>query len=185
MKRQLGFTLTELMFVSAIVAILLSIGVPSFRYITNSYRMSSEVNGLLGDLMYARAEALKEGQDVTLCASADGVNCSGAATWQAGWVVYPNPGLANANPPAGSVLRTQQAFTGAIPDTFASNPALSSISFNREGFATTGAGFPNNTMVTLHDPTANAAWTRCLWISPQGAATVETPANNTSPLACN
>ena len=67
MSRQTGFTLTELMVVVAIVAILLGIGVPSYRYISNSYRMSAEVNGLLGDLQYARSEAIKEGQTVTTC----------------------------------------------------------------------------------------------------------------------
>jgi type IV fimbrial biogenesis protein FimT len=67
MRREAGFTLTELMAVAAIVAILLGIGVPSYKYITNSSRMSSEVNNLLGDLMYARGEALKEGQYVTVC----------------------------------------------------------------------------------------------------------------------
>jgi type IV fimbrial biogenesis protein FimT len=185
MKRQLGFTLTEMLVVSAIVAILLSIAVPSYRYITNSYRMSSEVNGLLGDLMYARAEAIREGRDVTVCVSPDGVNCSGASTWQSGWVVYPNPLAAAANPPAGSVLRMQAPFTGTTPDTFVAAPALSAITFNREGFATTGAGFPNYTMVVLHDPSANPVWTRCLAISPQGLAAVQTPTNNNSPLACN
>jgi Tfp pilus assembly protein FimT len=35
------------MVVVAIVAILLSLGMPSFRYLTNGYRMSAEVNGLL------------------------------------------------------------------------------------------------------------------------------------------
>ena len=50
MRRHGGFSITELMVVVAIVAILLGIGAPSYRYITNSYRMSAEVNGLLGDL---------------------------------------------------------------------------------------------------------------------------------------
>ena len=62
MKRQNGFTITELLVVMAIVAILLGIGVPSYRYITNSYRLSAEINSLSGDLQYARAEAVKEGQ---------------------------------------------------------------------------------------------------------------------------
>jgi type IV fimbrial biogenesis protein FimT len=177
MKRQLGFTLTELMVVTAIVAILLSIGVPSYRYITNSYRMSSEVNGLLGDLMYARSEALKEGQPVTTCASVDGLTCSGTTAWNTGWIVFSNPTNA-ANPTAG-ILRMQQKFTGVTPDTFNADNGVSAVSYNREGFATTAAGFPNTT-VTLHDPTNRPVWTRCLWVTPTGMLTVETPANDPS-----
>jgi type IV fimbrial biogenesis protein FimT len=177
MKRQLGFTLTELMVVTAIVAILLSIGVPSYRYITYSYRMSSEVNGLLGDLMYARSEAIKEGQWVTTCASVDGLTCSGATAWNTGWIVFSNP--ANGAQPAAGILRMQQKFTGTTPDTFNASNGVSAVTYNREGFATTAAGFPNTT-VTLHDPTANPVWTRCLWITPTGMLTTETPASNPS-----
>ena len=144
MKGQTGFSMTELMVVMAIVAILLGIGVPSYRYITNSYRMSAEVNGLLGDLQYARAEAI---------------------TVDAGE----------------TVLRVQGAFTGGgrFPDTFNADNNIAAITYNREGFATTAVGFPNTT-ITLHETSANAAWTRCLWITPVGLLTTETPANNPS-----
>ena len=176
MKRQSGFNLTELVIVVAIVAILLSVGVPSYRYITNSYRMSAEVNGLLGDLMYARAEAIKEGQAVTVCVSNNGVNCLGDFRWQKGWVVFSNP-----NNVAGPILRTQAPFTGpgGVADTFSASNGVSTVTYNREGFATTAVGF-NATTITLHDPTANAAWTRCLLISAQGTYTTETPANSPS-----
>jgi type IV fimbrial biogenesis protein FimT len=168
--------MTELMVVMAIVAILLGIGVPSYRYITNSYRMSAEVNGLLGDLQYARSEAIREGQGVTVCVSPGGVNCSGAVTWQSGWVVFSNPTNA-ANPPAGSVLRVQAPFTGRIPDTFVANPGVSAITYNREGFGTTGGGFPNTT-ITLQDSTNNAAWTRCLVIKPATPLSTQTHVGN-------
>ncbi len=175
MRGQTGFTLTELLVVVAIVAILLGIGVPSYRYISNSYRMSAEMNSLVGDLMYARAEAIKEGQPVAVCVSTDGLTCSGAITWQNGWIVFPDPGgNGSADVPA-TVLHVQQAFTGAAPDTFALTNPISSIIFNREGFAQGDAGvaFAAN-QFTLHDPTSNANWTRCLLISPQGMIQTET-----------
>ena len=181
MNRQPGFTLTEFMVVVGIVAILMAIAVPSYRYITNSYRMSSEVNSLLGDLQYARAEAIKEGQGVTVCASANGgATCAGTNNWQVGWVVYSNGGNL-ANPPAGSVLRVQAAFTGTVPDNFVAAPGITAITYNREGFATTAAGFPNSTL-TLHDPTVNGNWTRCLLITSVGLATTQT--HTVNPATC-
>jgi len=178
MKRQLGFNLVELIIVVAIVAILLGIGVPSYRYVTNSYRMSSEVNNLLGDLMYARAEAVKEGGGVTVCVS-NGAACLGNTAWQNGWVVFSNP-LNAANPPAGSILRSQAAFAGTpTADSFVASNGVDTVTYNREGFATTAAGFPSTT-ITLQDPTHNATWTRCLLISAQGTLTTETPANSPS-----
>jgi len=182
MWKQRGFTLTELLAVVTIVAILLSIGVPSYRYIGTSYRMSSEVNALLGDLMFARSEAIKEGQFVTTCASADGATCSGSTAWNTGWIVFSN-GPNGAQPSVG-VLRMQQKFTGATPDTFTANNGVSAVTYNREGFATTAAGFPNTT-ITLHDPTANPVWSRCLWITPQGMLTTETPDSDPSGTCIN
>jgi type IV fimbrial biogenesis protein FimT len=177
MKRQTGFSITELMVVMAIVAILLGIGVPSYRYITNSYRMSAEVNGLLGDLQYARSEAIKEGQTVTVCVSTNQTACTGGTAWANGWIVFSDPN-ANATVDAGeTVLRVQSAFTGRIPDTFNASNNVGSLTFNREGFATTAAGFPNTT-ITLQDSTANGAWTRCLVIAPATPMSTQTHVGN-------
>jgi type IV fimbrial biogenesis protein FimT len=170
-----------LLVVVAIVAILLGIGVPSYRYITNSYRISSEVNGLLGDLMFARSEAIKEGQFITVCVTVNGQNCSGNTSWNRGWLVFSNPN--NAQQPPGAPLRIQAKFPGRTPDSFTADNGVSSVTYNREGFATTAAGFPNAT-ITLRDPSANPIWTRCLWITPQGMLSVESPDNNPSG-ACN
>jgi type IV fimbrial biogenesis protein FimT len=179
MKRQAGFSVTELMVVVGIVAILLGVGVPSYRYITNSYRMSAEVNGLLGDLQYARAEAVREGQTVTACISTTGTSCTGGGNWAQGWIVFSDPNN-NQTVDAGEVvLRRQSGFTGIVPDTFNASGNLTAITYNREGFATTAAGFPNTT-ITLHASPSNPAWTRCLWITPVGMLTTETPANNPS-----
>jgi len=176
MKRQTGFTLTEMLVVTAIVAVLLGIGVPSYRYITNSYRISGEVNSLLGDMQYARAEALREGQFVTVCISNDGQNCAGGVgvDWAKGWIVFSDPN-GNATVDAGEpVLKVQQPFVGRTPDTFNANNGLNAVTYNREGFATTQAGFPDAS-ITLHEPSANAQWTRCLYINPMGVPRAATP----------
>jgi type IV fimbrial biogenesis protein FimT len=181
MKRQMGFNITELMIVVAIVAILMGIGVPSYRYITNSYRMSAEVNGLLGDLQYARSEAIKEGQTVTTCVSTNGTACTGGTAWAGGWIVFSDPN-GNATVDAGeTVLRVQGPFAGSVPDTFSATNNVSAITYNREGFANTAAGFVTTT-ITLKDSTLNGAWTRCLVIAPATPLTTQT--HQMSPVTC-
>jgi type IV fimbrial biogenesis protein FimT len=171
------------MVVVAIVAILMAIGVPSYRYITNSYRMSAEVNGLLGDLQYARSEAIKEGQTVTACVSTTGTTCAGGANinWASGWIVFSDPN-GNAAVDAGeTVLRVQGAFAGQVPDTFNATNNVTAITYNREGFARTAAGFVATT-ITLQDSTANGIWTRCLVIAPATPLTTQT--HQMSPGTC-
>jgi type IV fimbrial biogenesis protein FimT len=181
MKRQNGFTLTEMLIVSAIVAILLGIAIPSYKYISTSYRMSAEVNGLLGDLQFARGEALKEGNGVTACVSTDGLNCTGGGNWNPGWIVFSDPN-SNAKVDAGErVLRVQSAFTGVIPDAFNASNAVTAVTFNREGFATTAAGFVTTTL-TLTESTNNNAYTRCLQLSAVGMLSSQTRAM--SPATC-
>jgi type IV fimbrial biogenesis protein FimT len=167
--------------VVAIVAILLSIGVPSYRYITNSYRMSSEVNSLLGDVQLARSEAIKEGVTIVVCSSTSLTACSGSNSWQNGWIIFQDlngNGQLDANE---RVVHVQQGFTGTTPDTFLPNNAVSGISFNREGFATTTAGFVTTTW-TLKESTNNGAWTRCLQLNPVGNAT--TLSHTVNPASC-
>jgi len=181
MKRQTGFTLTELMVVLAIVAILLTIGVPSYRYVTNSYRMSAEVNGLLGDLQYARSEAIKEGQTVTTCVSTNSTACTGGTAWATGWIVFSDPN-GNGTVDAGeTVLRVQGAFRSQIPDTFSASGNVTAITYNREGFPRTAAGFLTTT-ITLRDSTANGAWTRCLVIA--AATPLSTQTHTMNPGTC-
>jgi type IV fimbrial biogenesis protein FimT len=173
-KASAGFTMTELVITMSIVAILMAIGVPSFKFVTTSNRLSTEVNGLLGDLQYARSEAIKNGLPVTVCSSSTGAGCDGANNgndWQGGWIVFLNPASAPNPPNLGSVIRVQTAFSST--DTFEPpvNINFSAITFNREGYATT----QNTQTVTLllHDSTSNAAWTRCLAITTVGMLTTQ------------
>jgi type IV fimbrial biogenesis protein FimT len=157
-----GMTLIELMITVAIVAILMAIGVPSYKYVTNANRISAEVNGLLGDLQFARAEAIKEGQTVTVCSSTNGTSCNGTATaWNSGWIVFSdvnNDQTVDAG--AGdTVYRMQRAFNGS--DTFKADNSATAITFNREGFASVAGAAPPVTL-TLRDATSNQKWTRCL-----------------------
>jgi type IV fimbrial biogenesis protein FimT len=172
-KRLSGFTMTELLVVIAIVAILAAIGMPAFKYVTTSNRISSEINGLLGDMQYARSEAVKQGLQVSVCSSTDGANCNGGNTWQTGWIVFldSNPAGTTGVVDAGeSVVRTQPAFNPA-GDTLIPNQNFSVVTFNRNGYGSTGVA--GTVTLALHDSTNTAAWTRCLAVTAVGGLTTQ------------
>ncbi len=177
--RMAGFTLMELLVVISIVAILAGIGAPSFKNITTSYRIAGEVNGLLGDMQFARAEAIKEGQNVTICVSSDGLNCSNSTDWKNGWVVFPVvPGAPSGAQNAASVLRVQAPFSGS--DTFVdSTLATKTVTFNREGLIS-GLNGGAGALITLHDATSRVSYTRCLQISSVGSLQVVQNSSNSS-----
>jgi type IV fimbrial biogenesis protein FimT len=166
-KHQTGFSLSELMIVTAIVAILLGVAIPSYKYLTTSYRMSAELNDLVGDMQFARAEALKEGTPATVCISSDGATCTGGTDWRVGWIVFSDTNGNFTVDGADRVLKFQKAFGGTNPDSLSAGNGINYVSYNREGFATTAAGFVTSTL-TLTEPSANNAYTRCLLVSPTG-----------------
>jgi type IV fimbrial biogenesis protein FimT len=174
LNRQSGFTMVEMIMTMAVGAILLTVGIPSFRYVTNSNRIAAEINGLLGDLQFARSEAIKEGVNVSACVSTNGTTCAGAgtATWQNGWIV-----ISSAN--TTGVLRVQAPFTGT--DTFVATPAVGTITFNRDGYAN---GIGNGTLIELHDSTNNHSWTRCLAITLSGLIASQTYGTTTNTFQC-
>jgi type IV fimbrial biogenesis protein FimT len=180
LARTSGFTMIELLMTIAVGSILMVLAVPSFRYVTNANRISAEINGLLGDLQFARAEAMKEGRTVTVCQSTTGTSCTGTATdWQGGWIVFSDPtntGVVG----TGGVLRFQKPFSGS--DTFSASNGLAKVTFNREGYA---AGTPNGTLITLHSTPITDAWTRCLTLSLVGQVTTEKVGGNANGATCS
>lgn len=72
-----GFSLLELMTTVAVLAVLLGIAIPSFTMLINSNRLTSQANELVASLQYARSEAVRLNNRVTLCPSTDGSTCGG------------------------------------------------------------------------------------------------------------
>ena len=179
---QAGVTLIELLITVTLVGILMAIGVPSYQYVTTSNRMSTEVNSLLGDLQYARSEAVRQGQYVSVCvaqstnAASPSCAASGTTTWQNGWIIFSDvnhDGTIDAGDP---VLRIQNAFMST--DTFVSTGNTSLITFNKEGFAYLGNG---TTTISLNNSTNTQSYARCLLIYQSGMMTTET---HTSVSSC-
>jgi type IV fimbrial biogenesis protein FimT len=64
MKFCRGFTLLELMVTVAVLAILVTVGVPSFRTLIQNNRVTTQTNELVTALNVGRTEAVKRGRNV-------------------------------------------------------------------------------------------------------------------------
>jgi type IV fimbrial biogenesis protein FimT len=87
-----GFTLVELLVTMAVGAILLAIAIPGYGFLVNTSKLAAVTNELVFALQLARSEAVKRGQRVTVCKSANALNpvpaCSSTGQWQQGWLVF-------------------------------------------------------------------------------------------------
>jgi type IV fimbrial biogenesis protein FimT len=181
MRKSMGFTVLELLMVILIVGILASVGTASFKYVTVSNRISSEINGLLGDMQFARSQAIKTGTTVTVCPSSDSVTCTGNSTWSTGWIVFLDfNGDGAVDTSKDVVVRVQKSIA---PDTLVgSSTGFQFITFNREGYGSNT--LPAWSSLNLNSAPVNVQWRRCLAVSAVGAFTIVRPTTPTPPITC-
>lgn len=153
-KEMAGFTLVELMVVVAIIAILASIGFPSFRTLMLDNRLTATTNSLLGALQLARSEAVMQRTNINVCgANADSNACTADTDWSLGALVMRGGTIIKVVPPVSSAVTitgsanqityaadgTTSAATLTIAD---SRPASRQISINAIGQACSGSACP-------------------------------------------
>lgn len=180
MRKSKGFTILELLMVMLIVGILAAVGTSSFKYVTTSNRISSEINGLLGDMQFARSQAIKTGTAVTVCPSADASTCTGNSTWSAGWIVFLDfNGNGSVDNGVDLVIRSQKSIA---PDALvAASPNFQYLTFNREGFGSNS--LLSWSTLNLDSTPVSPQWRRCLAVSAVGALTIE-KGGDTQPVTC-
>ncbi len=140
-KRQLGFTIIELMASITVAMIVLGVGVPSFVDIVRSNDAITDVNHLVTAVNLARSEAVGRGVEVTI------VPQSGN-DWTTGWVVGIDSDGDDTFPETGEpVLRTFDAVNSL---TFTAAPVR--IEFKPTGEVAALASFA---MVPAHCNDAN------------------------------
>lgn len=174
MKQQAGYTLFELVIVIVIASIVTAVAVSTYRTTLDSSNVSAEINALSLDLAYARNEAIKQGQNVLLCATSNpgssSPTCNNASSLATGWVVM----LASGNTctvsnglAASSVLRVASGVTTGDSITFAYSGSNTSngICFSRLGTGTTGKF---TVAAATASTSANQFNKQCLYVSNAG-----------------
>lgn len=81
-----GFTLIELMVTIAVLAIALSVAIPSFSEMTLRSKLRTYSSSLISSALLARSEAINRNGQVRMCVSSDGASC-GTGSWGKGWIV--------------------------------------------------------------------------------------------------
>jgi type IV fimbrial biogenesis protein FimT len=83
-----GLTLLELVVGLAIVAILLSAGVPNWGAFLAEREQRDRADALLESLAQARSEAIKRGTRVGICPAVGNTCASGSEGWEGGWIAF-------------------------------------------------------------------------------------------------
>lgn len=154
-RRFSGFTLVELITTLVIAGVLVSLAAPAMTSFIKNNRLTSQANGLMADLSFARSEAVKQGVAMTVCRSSDALNCD-AGAWDAGWLIVDG---------AGQVLRTHTALSGQ--NTLVADATIANT-FNYLGSGLSSLGLLSQ--FTLCD--ANSGYGRIIEIAPTGRARV-------------
>lgn len=162
--RQGGLTLIELMVGLVIASIVMFVGVPSLYNLFMTSRMANAANSVLGHLQFARMEAVTRNMRVTVCPSANGTTCNGAANpqdWSGGYIVAT---LDNANNLVAVLRRVSDEETG--------NLDTDSCGRTRFIFRPDGSATGTNGRVRIIDPSDDERF-RIITVNDVGRAYVE------------
>lgn len=90
LKSSQGFSLYELLVTLAVIAIVLTVGIPSFADVLARQRQRTELNALFHAVHLAKKESVVRNRVVTICASRDAEQCAPSTDWSAGWLMFEN-----------------------------------------------------------------------------------------------
>ena len=153
-----GFTLIELLVTISVLAIVLSLAIPSFQDMIRRNRLASETNNLVSALAIARSEAIKRGGVVTICKTsnpdATSPNCAVGASWENGLIVFTDGGTRGTVDGTDLRLKVQQ------PGSIGGPIITPTINFaNFVSYAAAGAAVANN---SVRDLPTFGSFTVCL-----------------------
>jgi len=93
-----------------VLGVVVVLGMPEYQRLVVDARMTTQANEFLTAIYYARSEAVKRNDRVTICKSSDGLTCATSGNWEQGWIVFTDTGV-EGTPVVGTVLRFHPALT--------------------------------------------------------------------------
>lgn len=138
-----GFTLIELLVTLTVLAVVLAIAIPSLQDFLRRNRLAAETNNLVSALAYARSEAVKLGQPVSVC----GVSNPEATppvcaddSWSSGWIVFVDTLDSLGDATDDTVLRVHQPNPADMPGITPPDTFSTHLSYFANGTAGDGTG---------------------------------------------
>lgn len=179
-RAQRGFTLIELLVTLSVLAIALTMAVPSFREMTLRNQLISETNNLVSTLAIARSEAVKRGRVVTVCKTANpdaaAPTCAAGANWENGWIIFTDGNTRGTIDGTDVRLHVQQPGSAGGPTITPSNSFLNFVSY-----AAAGAAVASN---NIREVPTTGTFTVCLNSVSRVVDVALSGRVNTTPGAC-
>jgi type IV fimbrial biogenesis protein FimT len=169
MHRKLnGFTLVELVVVTAVLAIMATIVVPGMVRFVDHNRSSTTLSNLRMDMALARTNAIMRRMQVVVCPRDAGqLSCRNDGDWSEGWLVFLDPDRDRQPGAPGDLLQVREA-----P---ARSRELLSLVSNRDYLRYQSDGRAANTNLTL-EACARGRFTGTLAVNNVGRVRSEAPA---------
>lgn len=146
MLRHQGFTLIELMVTVIVMAIILTVAIPSFEATINANRLTGAANEMLASLQVARLEAIRRNRRIVLCLSSNAntpnPTCApDDASDASGWITFVDlnrNGVYDDGSPA--LLRTTTVHDTVNVLASSNIPGKVRVMFRSDGFARDSGG---------------------------------------------